>query len=41
MRNIIHICVFHKECLPPGHRVLKDCSEEWWRTFLRRGIEQE
>ena len=31
-------CVFHQECLPPGYTVLKDSSEEWWRTLLRRGL---
>jgi len=34
-------CVFHQECLPQGHTVLKDSSEEWWRTFLRRGYQQD
>lgn len=34
-------CVFHQECLPQGHTVLKDSSEEWWRTLLRRGYQQE
>lgn len=28
-------CIFHKECLPEGHTVLKDSSEEWWRTHIR------
>lgn len=33
-------CLFHKECLPEGHTVLRDSSEEWWRTHIRNGISQ-
>jgi len=33
-------CVFHRECLPEDHTVLRDSSEEWWRTHIRNGISQ-